>query len=93
MPAKAVELLRQYLDAVRSRDVDTILGLFDVEAVVNAPMMPDGAPKSMVGRQAFEPAYRGSLDDSPSFLGFTRPSTPPTTPIWPSPAVHPRHCW
>jgi len=58
MSAKPVELLRQYLDAIRSRDVDTILGLFDVEAVVNAPMMPDGAPKSMAGRQAFEPAYR-----------------------------------
>lgn len=61
MLAKPVEMLRQYLDAVRSRDIETILGLFDDEAVVNAPMMPEGAPQSMRGRQAFEPAFRAIL--------------------------------
>jgi ketosteroid isomerase-like protein len=61
MSTKPIEMLHRYLDAVGSRNVETVLDLFDDEAVVNAPMMPDGAPKSMRGRQAFEPAFRGIL--------------------------------
>lgn len=72
MSSEAVGLLRQYLDAVSSRDVDTVLELFDADAVVHAPMMPEGAPKSMKGRQAFEPAFRAIFS---RFTAFSWEST------------------
>jgi ketosteroid isomerase-like protein len=68
MSVEAVGLLREYLDAISSRDVETMLELFHAGAVVNAPMMPEGAPKSMKGRQAFERAFRAVFS---RFMAFT----------------------
>jgi len=71
MTTKSTDVLNSYLDAIVRCDTNACLDLFAEQAVVNMPLLPEGMPSRIVGKENFAPLF-GALFGKIASLEWVR---------------------